>query len=309
MITILMATYQGAAYLAQQIDSILSQTYWDWQLFISDDLSSDNTREIIAGYTNQYPKKIFEWKNQTASGGAEFHFFKMISRLKDAQYVAFCDQDDIWLPNKLMDTFKKMQQLETQLGNNTPILVHSDLKVVDKDLNIIHNSFFSFQNISPERTKLRHYLVQNNITGCTMLINQSLLQKIDYIPSVCTMHDWWIALIASCFGKIDVVSKPLVLYRQHQNNQVGAKNAHSASFLLNKFRNRKVVQQNYQKMFAQAQLFLQHYRAQLSTEQIHILEEFLKIPHQNRFKKAQIIIQNQFYKNSFARTLGQFFSI
>ncbi|MGI5959411.1 MAG: glycosyltransferase family 2 protein [Massiliimalia sp.] len=308
MVKILMATYNGEAFLSQQLNSILSQTFQDWELYISDDLSQDKTPQIIQKYAQAYPDKIFIIPQKTASGSSQNNFFRLLTQVS-GDYIALCDQDDIWLPHKLEKTYSRMQQLEHHYGADTPILVHADLKVVDRNLKVMDHSFFHFQNISPERTELRNYLVQNNITGCTVMINRALLNHLDFIPETCTMHDWWMALIACCFGKIDYIPEPLMLYRQHGNNQVGAKDAKSASFLLHKFQNRAQVKENYRKMFAQAQAFLDHYQDQLSPEQKDTLQGFLKIPHLSRIGKARQIIRYRFYKNSFMRTFGQFFSI
>lgn len=308
MVKILMATYNGEAFLREQIDSILHQTYPHWQLYISDDLSQDSTPEILQEYAEAYPDKIFLLHQATASGSSENNFFRLLTQVS-GEYLALCDQDDVWLPQKLEKTLNRVEGLEEQYGKDTPILVHSDLKVVDRQLQVMNDSFFAFQNISPERKELRNYLVQNNVTGCTMMINRALADYLDFIPETCTMHDWWLALIACCFGQIDYLSEPTMLYRQHGANQVGAKDAKSASFLLHKFQNRDQVKENYRKMFAQAQAFLTHYGDRLSPEQRDILEGFLKIPTLSRLGKARQIVRYRFYKNSLMRTVGQFFSI
>lgn len=308
MVKILMATYNGENYLREQINSILAQTYHDWILYISDDVSSDHTPAIIEEYAKKYPDKIVPLSNKNPSGSAENNFFRMLSTIH-GQYIALCDQDDYWFPDKLEVTLERMQSLERQYGEETPILLHTDLKVADDHLNIIAPSFFAFQNISPERKQLKDYLVQNNVTGCTALLNRSLLEKLDYIPEICTMHDWWLALVACCFGKIDYIRKPTMLYRQHKHNQIGAKSAKSLSFLFHKFRDRETVKKNYQKMFAQAASFLEHYHDQLTSEQIAVLAAFLKIPSLSRLGKIRQIRRYQFYKNSPLRTLGQFLSI
>lgn len=308
MITILLAACNGEAYLREQLDSILRQTYTDWVLYISDDASRDATPQIIADYAARYPKQIIPLQFDAPSGSAEANFFRMLTAVS-GDYIALCDQDDVWLPHKLETTLHALQTLEERHGIDTPILIHSDLKVVDQNLNILNESFFAFQNISPERKELRNYLIQNNVTGCTMMINRALHQMLDYIPEECTMHDWWLALIACCFGEIDYITEPLMLYRQHGHNQVGAKNAKSFEFITHKLKNRKMVQENYRQMFVQAKLFLAHYRPLLSPEQIETLEAFLKIPTLSRIGKARQIIRYRFYKNSFMRTFGQFFSI
>lgn len=310
MIYIAMATYNGEKFIKQQLDSILNQTYKDWYLYVSDDCSTDNTLTILKEYQSLYPEKIKVISNDIPSKSAENNFFNLILSLdKNCDYVALCDQDDVWLENKLELTFYKMCELENKYGKEKPILVHTDLKVVDENLNVLSNSFFEFQNISPERTLLRNLLIQNNITGCTTMINNSLLNLINSKPKECTMHDWWIGLIACCFGYIGYIKTPTMLYRQHSNNQVGAKDAKSVEFISHKLKNRAIVKENYRKMFVQANLFLDEFKNNLSDEQKEVLNAYLKIPKLNRFGKIRQIIKYKFYKNSFMRTFGQFFTI
>lgn len=310
MIYIAMATYNGERFLRQQLDSILNQTFKDWFLLISDDCSTDNTLSILFEYQSLYPDKIQVIKNTVPSKSAENNFFNLILSLdKNCEYVALCDQDDVWLENKLQLTYNKINQLEQEIGKDTPILVHTDLKVVDENLNILSNSFFKFQNISPQRNLLRNLLIQNNITGCTMMINNALLKMINYKPKECTMHDWWIGLIACCFGYISYIETPTILYRQHSNNQVGAKNCKSVEFISQKLKNKTIVKENYRKMFVQSKLFLDKFDSILSNEQKDILNAFLKIQSLNRIGKIHQIIKYKFYKNSFLRTFGQFFTI
>lgn len=310
MIYIAMATYNGEKFLKEQLNSIVNQTYKDWVLYVSDDCSTDNTLSILHHYQSLYPKKINIIENDTPSKSAENNFFNLILKLKNkCDYLSLCDQDDVWLENKLEITLNHIKSLEDKYSKNTPLLVHTDLKVVDENLNIISNSFFEFQNISPQRTNLNQLLVQNNITGCTTMINKACLSLITQKPKQCTMHDWWIGLIACCFGKIGYLTTQTMLYRQHSNNQVGAKNAKSFEFITHKLKNRKIVKSNYEKMFIQAKLFLEIFDNTLSPNQKEILNAFIKIQNLNRVQKIYQIIKYKFYKNSFMRTFGQFFTI
>ncbi len=309
MITVLMATYQGEKYLKPQLDSILSQSFSDFKLVISDDVSSDSTREIVSEYAKKYPGKVIPVFPEKASGSAENNFFSMLEKADD-DYIMLSDQDDVWLPDKIEKTFEKMKEAENIYGKNTPILIHSNLKVTDGELNIIAESFWKYQNISPERTKLNQMLVQNGITGCTMMINRALLKYLwDYTPKECAMHDWWCGLIACSFGHIDYITDSLMLYRQHGNNQVGAKNARSFSFIWGKYKSRDIVKENYNKMFIQARLFEEKYQDTLTDTQKDILKGFIDIQGASRIFKVKTIIKYKFYKNNFVRTMGQFFSI
>ena len=137
------------------------------------------------------------------------------------QYVAFSDQDDVWLPQKVEKSLALLQNIETKFGLHTPILVYTDAKVVDEQLNTISDSYLGFKRLDPTNVELRHLIVENVPTGCTMLMNRALANLVSTIPAEVTMHDVFVALTASCFGKMVYLNEPTLLYRQHQNNVLG----------------------------------------------------------------------------------------
>lgn len=221
MIDILMATHNGEAYLRQQIDSILSQSNQEWQLLIRDDGSQDNTVDIIEEYVVRYPEKIRLIRDDGRRLGTSLNFGRLLD-YSHAKYVMFSDQDDIWLPKKIELTMKVMQAAEEQYGNS-PILVHTDLKVVDSNLSLIADSLWRYQKFSPEFSNdLNSLMVQNVVTGCAMMMNKKARDVSIPLPEEAIMHDWWIAIRVAMEGKIVYVSVPSVLYRQHSKNKVGA---------------------------------------------------------------------------------------
>ena len=214
-IHIMMATYNGEKYIREQIDSILAQTYTDWKLFISDDCSTDGTLDIIEQYCGSYPDKICILNKTKKMGGANKNFSYLFSECPEAEYYMFSDQDDIWLPEKIE---RMLQVLHHSNVEKECYLVHCDLKVVDANLHTIKESFYS-QN----RFRGMSYLLMNNyIPGCTMLYNHATREKIGKIPDACVMHDWWIVLYVAIFGQIIFCEQTLNLYRQHENNVIGA---------------------------------------------------------------------------------------
>lgn len=215
-VEILMATYNGENYIVEQIESLFNQTYKNWSLLIRDDGSKDKTIEIIKNLEKQYPDKIKLLRDDKGGLRARDNFLELLRNSKE-NYIMFCDQDDVWLPNKIELTLKKMLEVE-----DGPTLIHTDLKVVDKNLNIISNSFWKFQNIDPKRKSYNYLIIQNNITGCTMMINKELADLSNENFPNGIMHDWIIGIIASLKGKIDYINIPTILYRQHGNNDTGA---------------------------------------------------------------------------------------
>ncbi len=304
MIDILMAVYNGERYLAQQIDSILAQTYEDWRLIICDDLSKDNSFKIISDYASKYPEKIKVYKNDIPTGSAQGNFMGML-KYADAEYVMFSDQDDFWLPEKLEITMNRMVELEKE-EKGIPVLVHSQLFIADSDLNITHNSFTEFQGLKPSHTSLNRLLVQNNVTGCTIMINKALFELIRGVPSdKMLMHDWWFAITASAFGKIGFIDQPLIKYRQHGGNQLGASNNRSLKKAVQILRERSKSEKRISVTYSQAESFLDFYRDALSEECRVILERYVSIPEKSKLSRIATLIKYKYLKQNFMTAVGQ----
>jgi glycosyltransferase involved in cell wall biosynthesis len=229
MIDILLATYNGRKYLREQIDSILAQSCQDWQLLIRDDGSDDDTLSIIKDYAIKYPVKIKLIEDNSGRLGVKLNFKRLLEH-STAEYLMFCDQDDVWLPQKIEATLNLMEATEEEYPNK-PILVHTDLRVVDSQLKTIAKSMWRYQRTSPETgNNLNKVTLQNVATGCTIMINRKAKTISLPIPEEAVMHDWWIVINVAKHGKIVYVPDQLVLYRQHPNNAVGAKKVSKRSY-------------------------------------------------------------------------------
>ena len=134
-ISILLAAYNGEKYIREQIESVLSQTYANWELIAHDDGSSDATPAILSEYASLYPEKI-RIIDAPPTGSAKDNFFFLMNNT-DGQYVMFCDQDDVWHADKLEKTIAEMQSIEEELSPETPILVFSELRVTDENMNTL----------------------------------------------------------------------------------------------------------------------------------------------------------------------------
>lgn len=243
MITIIMAVYNGQEYIREQLESLKDQTYTEWRLVIRDDRSSDKTAEIVKKFSDEVEQEVIFKVNEKPSGSAKNNFALLINDAKESDYVMFCDQDDIWKKDKIEITFNKMKQAEERYGKDFPLLVHGDVEVIDENGNINADSMFEMSHINAD-SKLPQILIQNHVTGCTMMCNKKLIAGIsEYASSeYIIMHDYLAALYASVFGKIEVIKKPLLSYRQHSGNSVGAKNNNNPVYLLKRLANgRKVI--------------------------------------------------------------------
>lgn len=304
MITVLLAVYNGEHYLKEQINSLISQTYQNFKIAIRDDGSTDTSPDIIDYYCEKYPQKIFKITGEPTKS-AKLNFAELYRNVDD-DYIMFCDQDDVWLPDKIEKTLAAMQKAEGE-GNKTPVLVHSDLKVVNQNLEIISPSFFEFQQLKQECVDLQHLLVQNYITGCTVMVNRALKQMCSQIPPQCIMHDWWLALTAALFGKIVCLNQPTMLYRQHAGNHVGAKASYGIALIKRKLATLSQVQENYNATYTQANALLECYGEQLSDLQYQIIRSYRDMQNASKFKKIKTINKYGFKKCTRLRILGQYF--
>jgi len=223
-IGIVLAIYNGGDFLKQQLKSIATQDYQEWMLYARDDVSGDNSLSTIEKISKQN-RRFHVIADTQGNLGAKANFSSLIKMpvLDSHQYIAFSDQDDVWIKDKLSIQVDAMRRLESEFPGSA-LLVHSDMEVVNASLSQISPSFMFYQGIRHEACQpLQVLLAQNFITGCTMIVNSKLLDIALPIPEDALMHDWWLALCAAVFGHIGYIDKPLLKYRQHGGNAVGAK--------------------------------------------------------------------------------------
>ncbi len=305
MVAVLLAVYNGEGYLKEQIDSILNQTVNDIKIIIRNDGSTDGSADIIKHYVECYPDRVSCISGEP-TGSAAQNFAELLKLCDDSfDYIMFCDQDDVWLPQKAEKTLVAMKSAEGK-STDTPILVHTDLKVADSQLNVINESFFDFQKLIQDDITLPKMLVQNYATGCTVMINRALRQKCGQIPKGCIMHDWWLALVAVIFGKLICLNEATMLYRQHSNNQVGAKASYGVAFIKRKLQTLNEVRKNYNATYIQARLLLEYYGDDLEKNQKELIEQYCKIPEMNKLKKIKTVKKYGFKKCTRLRVFGQY---
>ena len=220
-VSILLATYNGEKFLSPQMDSLLAQSESGFRILYQDDGSADGTREILRAWSER-DARIIPAAHQGEHLGPAGNFFSLLSQT-DSEYVCLCDQDDLWERDKLRTLLAACRQAEAARPG-IPILVHSDASVIDQDGRQTAPSFFHLQGWDPQAVHLNQLLVQNNATGCMMMMNRPLTDLVVRYghPEKMFMHDWFIALTAAAFGEIVFLDEPLVRYRQHGDNTIGA---------------------------------------------------------------------------------------
>lgn len=225
-VDILIASYNGEKYIEEQLDSILQQTYKKINIYISDDNSTDNTQNILKKYESKYGNIEVTYQEQNIGSIRNFEY--LMTKVKNPYYM-LSDQDDVWYKDKVEKSLKKLKEENSDL-------VFTDLEVVDENLNTINKSFYTMMGkigkINKSIDKKEFNYLYNSITGCTVLSKSSFIDKILPLPknSKYVIHDSWIGLITSLYGKVVFLNEPTVKYRQHGNNQIGANKRKYESF-------------------------------------------------------------------------------
>lgn len=234
-VAILLSTYNGESYLREQLDSLFAQTYSDFVILARDDGSRDASIRILGDYAIRYPEKLRVIKEQAGNLGASGSFAWLLRYALENKemlgleplYLMFCDQDDCWYEDKITKQMNALLACEAENldsdGKPLPILIHSDLQVVGENLQPIAESLARYQGLETKRNSFPNLVISNLVTGCTALFNEALARKALPISTAAIMHDWWLALVASAFGKVVYLDTPLIRYRQHGSNTIGAK--------------------------------------------------------------------------------------
>lgn len=303
-LTVLLPTFNGARYLPGQLDSLRRQHDPDFRVLIQDDGSSDATPAILQALEGD---PLFAFGNEPGRHlGAKGNFLSLM-RQADSPYVALCDQDDVWDTERLALGRERMEEAEARCGPETPLLVHSDCAVTDEAGRILHPSFFRHQGWDPAAVTLPRLLVQNNVTGCTVLMNRALCsltaQHAD--PERIFMHDWFLAVTAAAFGHILFIEKPLVRYRQHGNNAVGASRNGRISRAFRAFGDPSRVQKRIALTYEQAAVFLDCYGEELPERARETVETYLHTAKLPKIRRIHAVSRGGYTMQSRAARWGQ----
>jgi glycosyltransferase involved in cell wall biosynthesis len=302
-IDIVLATYNGSRYIQEQLDSIISMEQFNEKVnkvIICDDNSVDSTLDIVR---NKIPKDKLEiLLNENPSPYGPAKNFERGIAASTAQYIMLSDQDDVWNKRKLICYLAEIKNCNP----NLPLIIFSDLEVVDLNLMPIASSFLSYQSIDKTwHNRLENLLVQNVAPGCTMMFNRNLIEKAFPFPENCLMHDWWLMLVCKTFGEIKFIdSQKFIKYRQHGNNQVGAKSQNILVGLRDFKQNLNVSRNNFLRTVQQINSFKLRYSKNLSSDTLQFIDTLLLYmnPDISRIKRLVKGIQVKLKKSSTLKT-------
>lgn len=290
---ILLSTYNGAAYLRKQLDSVLSQSVTDFTLLVRDDGSSDDTLAILKSCSD--PRiRILTGENLGPAGS----FFALLdqARAMGAESVFFCDQDDIWMPDKLEKLLAELQK------SSGPALVFSDFAMIDENDKVTGDSYAKAAKlrIPQDGDFFPKLLAQPYVFGCAAALNRELLELVADPPAGVEMYDCWIALVASVFGAVKYIPRATIYHRFHSANATGKAGASSLAARLGRVTKAFRKQcENTALRLSQAKLLLDRYGDAIPKAQRPRLEELAKNPTVRTLKKYGVArggkLQNLFF--------------
>lgn len=293
---VVMATYNGARYLNSQISSILSQLE-DGELLIHDDGSSDDSVAILESWSKVDSRVKLIYAPHCGSAAKNFSY---LLSLTDAPYVLCADQDDVWPAGRLRTLISWACFYESVYGDDVPLLIHGNLRVVNQNGECISDSFWDYQNLKPEwGDKFNLLLTQNVVTGCAMIVNRELLNRALPVPSDISMHDHWLALVACGQGRVVWVNDVVTNYRQHTSNVVGARR-YNYRFIIKRLtlsnNNEMVIREGLErKNYYNTAL---HYARRFPIRQeSESAAEFGQLDHVTLLRRITIILSRGFFKN------------
>lgn len=271
---VLLATFNGENYLEAQLASVFAQDWPSYAVLARDDGSSDATSSILE-----------RWQRETGrlhvlpSAGrlGPMRNFAGLMSASSAPYVAFCDQDDLWDATKLSVAMERMVEVERSVPPGTPVLVYSDLRLVDGSGVLLSPSLWQKARVRPVGASLGNMLAQNLVTGCAMLANRALLELSLPVPDTAIMHDYWLALVATAFGVASPIALQTLSYRQHAANNIGAGKALTLQERLHRIFVDPELQQWLPAAALQARTFGERYGKRLTATQAAALKTMASV--------------------------------
>ena len=327
-IDILMATYNGAEFVDKQIkslvtqseDGLISSSGEKIRLIIRDDGSTDNTLDIIkkrVEYTKtkrENPMEVKILDDAKHTGSPTECFMKLLS-VATGDYVMFSDQDDMWYRRKTETTFARMKKCEEKYGKDTPILVHTDLSLMNEEGRKIADSFFDYQKLPREegvRDSIGQLLIQNTVTGCTLMMNRAAADLLREAPAseMVLMYDHYAAILVAATGHVSFVDEPLIRYRQHSKNSVGAHQSGSVDEYKSRLIfGREKFLKDMDLSYRQVGYILKRYedkiRARHGQKTVDMMKEYSELIMAGKREKLEFFQKYGVYKNGAIKKLVQ----
>ncbi len=295
-IAILLSTYNGERFLEEQLNSLIAQSHSNWTIYASDDGSTDATLAILEKYQTKLGTDRLVILAGPRQGFAK-NFLSMVKNTSiQAEYFAFCDQDDIWLPERLSTAIATLQSIPS----NLPALFCSRTRLINEEGCPI--------GLSPLFSKpacFKNAIVQSIAGGNTMLFNNSArtLLANTHTEQTIISHDWWLyILVSGCGGHVHYSSQPLVNYRQHGNNLIGS----NSSFRDRLVRIGKIFKGTFREWNESNLVGLSTFKEHLTPESLRAFVQFQECRHTSLLRRLALISSSGLYRQTAAGQLGLF---
>lgn len=302
-----MASYNGADHLDEQLGSFLVQDHADWSLIVSDDGSDDDTLDILAAFARAHPDRRVTILSGPCKGDAGANFLSLLRRVADTapagSFIAFSDQDDVWLPQRLSRGVAALAGLSDRRAAWCARTIITGAKIAGEDM---------ASRLSASRPRplgFRNALVQNVMAGNTILLNPAaaalacrLAAQVDRV----VVHDWWLYLILTGSGATVVHDdRPCLYYRQHAENEIGANDSHLARLL----RLKMLVSGRFQAWNQINLAALRQARPDLTADNTALIDLFDKARRGPLHKRLIALRQARLYRQTRISTAAMWFAV
>lgn len=257
-------------------------------------------KEQIASIRAQRGVSIRLLCREDAEGRGACANFGALLEQSESAYVAFSDQDDVWMDDKLAKELEMMHAMEKRWGSHTPLLVFTDARVVDACLKPESESLFVRSRVNPRHVLPCRLALQNVANGNTMLFNAALRDLAKPIPPGAFMHDAWLMLVASVFGRIACIREPTVLYRQHSGNVFGGVKVGMRYYLMRFRQGRKTLRERFYANVRQVEAFV----ARFGNQSPVAFRALVGLRRKAYPMRVWTLIRHRILKNGILRNLG-----
>lgn len=295
-VQVLLSTWNGEAWLAESLESLAQQTFVDWELLVRDDGSSDKTVKLLLEWQQRYPDKMVHLDVDGQHFGSTASFSHLVT-VSSAPYLMFCDQDDLWFPDKIAVEYAAAKKLSDIHGEQLPLLVHTDLTLVDENKVLLSNSFWAWRGLDVHQQK-QDYLLTNTVTGCAALFNRAAANKAFPVPEGVQHHDRWLGLVCAWFGVVHPLHQASLFYRQHGQNTVGAglKNHQHVSAYS--------IAGRVTSWGDQAEIFLRQFGNELKVKDYRLIDALADLRHLRGWERRKHIVRHRFFKRGVVANLA-----
>lgn len=303
-IHIVLTTYNGEKYIREQLDSLLENDFKDIYIEVCDDGSSDGTVQIVKEYMERYNCIGFHQNEKNL--GYTMNFMEGIRR-SQSPYIMLCDQDDIWHRDKIRKTYERMKQFEKENMGHIPLMVFTDAMNFDSEDGKELGSFHKNSHLDVEKLDTAHLFMENKCIGCTVMVNEAVRNYLEVLPKEIRVHDWWLALICSHFGKISYMKETTLHYRQHSGNMIGGSSFFD--YVKNRISNLHRQREAIRAAFAQGRAFYDIFGEALPEEKREIAFQFARMSRMGMWGRKKAMLRYGFCKSGFIRNVALFLLI